>query len=321
MVDMDAAIGFVVAHGDNVDRARLSWLCSGTVPAQDILAKVEMGQAPSGGWPALWAGDVASVDATCFRLAELDDLDGLRRPAARAALAWLAQRQRPDGGWEEDSSLAGAAPEWARPGDPEARLYLTANAAFWLTVAGPPAPGGTGVASEADATAHAEILARACQVLRTALPGDGTWQSYLVTGWLAAAVLYRCGWYHESAQIQVALTDRVPGMSAADVALLGASLRRAGMSPQEWVVKAAIEQLTATQRGDGGWASDDGDAFDVHTTLAAIRAVLPDPQSPPPQSLQPQSQSLPAVSIVDSPVVPAARRVGRHAAPDPDEEP
>ena len=28
-----------------------------------------------------------------------------------------------------------------------------------------------------------------------------------------------------------------------------------------------------TQRRDGGWASDDGQAFDVHTTLTAIRAV------------------------------------------------
>ncbi len=49
---------------------------------------------------------------------------------------WLAAAQQRDGCWEEDAALADSAPEWARPGDPEARLYLTANAAFWLTVAG-----------------------------------------------------------------------------------------------------------------------------------------------------------------------------------------
>jgi len=85
MVDIDAAIGFVVARGDAVDRARLSMLRTGATPAAEVFAHVELGQAPSGGWPARWAADVASVDATCFRLAESADLDGLRRPAATRA--------------------------------------------------------------------------------------------------------------------------------------------------------------------------------------------------------------------------------------------
>src|SRR5215471_3401097 len=106
MVDIDGAIGFVVAHGDQVDRARLSWLRSGTAPQADVLEKAEMGQAPEGGWPAFWGGGMASIDATCFRLAELDDLGALERPAARRAMTWLASRQRPDGTWEEDESLA-----------------------------------------------------------------------------------------------------------------------------------------------------------------------------------------------------------------------
>ncbi|HTJ31659.1 MAG TPA: squalene--hopene cyclase, partial [Dactylosporangium sp.] len=32
MVDLDAAIGYVVAHGDAVDRARLAWLRTGQAP-------------------------------------------------------------------------------------------------------------------------------------------------------------------------------------------------------------------------------------------------------------------------------------------------
>src|SRR5688500_9280608 len=103
---MDGAIGFIVARGDVVDRARLSWLRAGTPPQAEILANAEMGQSPEGGWPAFWADDVSSIDATCFRLAELDDLGALSRPAARKALDWLANRQRADGTWEEDKSLA-----------------------------------------------------------------------------------------------------------------------------------------------------------------------------------------------------------------------
>jgi hypothetical protein len=265
---MDGAIGFVVARGDRVERARLSWLRSGIAPQPDVLAKAEMGQTPDGGWPAFWAGDVASVDATCFRLSELDDLGALDRPAARAALRWLAGRQRPDGTWEEDESLADVAPVWAAPGDPEARLYLTANAGFWLSVAGPEAPG-----PDPAAVAHEQTVSRATEAFKAAMREDGSWPSYLVAGWLGAALLFQAAIFYESAQIQVILAERVPDMSPADVAGLMAVLRRAGMSIDDWLLVAARKRLTETQRSDGGWPSDDGDPFDVHTTLTAIRAL------------------------------------------------
>jgi len=259
MADLDAAIGYVVAHGDAVDRARLAWLRSGIAPAPELLDKVEMGQSADGGWPATWGGGVASVDATCFRLAELDDLGALDRPAAQRALEWLAKRQRPDGMWEEDASLAGVAPPWAQPGDDEAKLYLTTVAGFWLAVADP--------------TQHATIIARAAEAFRASLRPDGTWPSFLVTGWHGCALLYHLGWFYESAQIQVALNERVPDMSAADTAWLAAALRRVGMSKEDWLLETAARRLAETQRSDGGWESDDGDAFNVHTTLTAIRAL------------------------------------------------
>lgn len=275
---MDGAIGFVVAHGDQVERARLSWLRSGMAPNPDVLGQAEMGQAPDGGWPAFWAGDVASIDATCFRLSELDDLGALGRPAARRALDWLAGRQRPDGTWEEDESLAGVAPAWARPGDPEARLYLTAHAGYWLsaggtaTLAAVPEPGAQ-PAAPAEPGGYAEIVARATQAFRAAMREDGTWPSYLAAGWLGAALLFQAEWFYEAAQIQVILADRAPDMSPADVASLMAALRRVGMSPEDWLMVAARKRLSETQRSDGGWPSDDGGAFDVHTTLTAIRAL------------------------------------------------
>jgi hypothetical protein len=274
MVDLDAAIGYVVAHGDAVDRARLSWLWGAVVPPQDLLDKAETGQAPSGGWPAFWGSDVGSIDATCFRLGELDDLGALDRPAARRAVEWIAGRQRPDGTWAEDDSLAAVAPPWAKPGDPEARLYLTANAAFWLTVAGP----GVDLSRQhygprPEDNEHAALIARAAEAFRASLRPDGSWPSFLVTGWLGAAVLFHLGWFYEAAQIQVILAERVPKMSPADCAAMAAALRRVGMSPDDWLLVAAKRRLTETQRTDGGWLSDDGDAFNVHTTLAGIRAM------------------------------------------------
>jgi hypothetical protein len=272
MIDVDAAIGFVVAKGDEVDRARLSWLRKGIAPDPQIVDVAEAGQTADGGWPALWAADVASVDATCFRLAELDDLGALRRPAVRRALDWLVSRQRPDGTWEEDESLAPDAPAWARPGDPEARLYLTANAAFWLTVAGPEAR-PAGPLDTRPGGAYAGVVAKAAQVIAGSLRPDGTWPSFLVTGWLGAAVLYRQEMYYEWARMQMVLANRLPDMTPWDLASLAAALRRVGVPADDQLVVAALRRLGETQRSDGGWPSEDGEQFDVHVALAVIRAL------------------------------------------------
>ena len=270
MVDIDAAIGYVVARGDAVDRARLSYLRTGSTPAEEIFANVEAGQAGPGGWPAQWGGGVGSIDATCFRLGELDDLGGLQRQSAVRALRWLATRQRLDGSWEEDPSLAGAAPPWARPGDPEARFYLTANAAFWLAIAASDSAAADDGPNEPSTT-----LIRASQLLRDSIEDNGGWPGFLVSGWLAAAVLHRTEWYYEAARIFVVLADRAKSMSAADAAWMTSALLRAGVSADDSVIAAARGRLSETQRPDGSWPSDDAPALDVHTTLTALRALSP----------------------------------------------
>ncbi|MEU6074478.1 prenyltransferase/squalene oxidase repeat-containing protein [Micromonospora sp. NPDC047074] len=271
VVDIDAAVGFVVAHGDTVERARLSRLRTGAAPPPELLDDAEVGEAPGGGWPATLGVGIASVDATCFRLSELDDLGALGRPAARRALDWLAARQLRDGGWEEDPALAGHAPEWARPGDPEAGFYLTANAGFWLTVAGLDAR-AAGPLDHRVGGAYAGVVHASAQSLVARLRPDGGWPSFLPAGWLSAAVLHRQEMFHEAARIQVILAERMPELSPSDVAWLAATLRRAGIDGEDWLMARARRRLTETQRSDGGWESDDGHQFDVHTTLRAIRA-------------------------------------------------
>nr|WP_175510340.1 squalene--hopene cyclase [Micromonospora phaseoli] len=271
MVDIDAAIGFVVAHGDVVERARLSWLRTGTSPPPEVLDSAEVGQTLGGGWPASWGDEVASVDATCFRLSELADLGALGRQSARRALDWLAAAQQRDGCWEEDAALADTAPEWARPGDPEARFYLTANAAFWLTVAGLDAR-AAGPLDHRVGGAYAGVVHAAGQALAAQLRRDGSWPSFLAAGWLSAAVLHRQQMFYESAQIKAVLAERIPQASPADAAWLAATLRRVGVDEHEWTLVAARRRLSETQRSDGGWTSDDGHQFDVHATLAVISA-------------------------------------------------
>lgn len=272
MVDIDAAIGYVVAHGDPVERARLSYLLKGTQPPPHIVNRITVGQTPDGGWPASGDDAVASVDATCFRLGELADLGGLHVPAADAALDWLAGRQREDGSWQEHASLAADAPPWAMPGDPEATFYLTSIAGFWLTVAELEAH------PEHEAPPqYASTLEAAARYVLDRFRPDGTWPSFLAAGWHAAGLLHEREYYYESARVQLVLGDRIGDMTPADTASMAAALRRVNLG-DDWLFQSVRKRLGQTQRTDGGWESDEGPIFDVNTTLIAIRAVLDRPR-------------------------------------------
>jgi hypothetical protein len=266
VVDIEAAIGYVVAHGDPVERARLSYLRTGTPPPPHIIERIAAGQFATGGWPASGDGKIASVDATCFRLGELDDLGGLHGPAVDLALRWLADSQRGGGTWQEDESLAAEAPVWAMPGDPEATLYLTSVAGFWLSVAHIEAHPHHEVASP-----HEAVMQAAARYVVSQLRPDGSWPSFLAAGWHAAVLLHEQQFYYESARVQLVLGDRMTDMSAADVASMAAALRRVNLG-DDWLLRAARKRLAETQRTDGGWDSDEGPIFDVNATLIAIRA-------------------------------------------------
>ncbi|MEV6347676.1 prenyltransferase/squalene oxidase repeat-containing protein [Actinoplanes sp. NPDC051851] len=265
MVDIDAAIGYVVAHGDPVERARLSYLRTGQPASQETVERIAEGQMPEGGWPASAEGEVPSVDATCFRLAELDDLGSLQGPVVESALNWLAGAQRADGTWQEHEALKDQAPAWAMPGDPEATLYLTSVAGFWLTAA----------AVESDPyqtrSSYGEVLANAAGFVVSQLRPDGTWPSFLAAGWHAAGLLHQQQYFYESARVQQVLGERLPDMAPADVASMAAALRRVNLG-DDWLLRNARKRLAETQRTDGGWDSNEGPVFDVNITLTALRA-------------------------------------------------
>ena len=266
MVDIDAAIGYVVAHGDPVERARLSYLRTGQRPDPQVIDRIVAGQTPVGGWPASTDGVVPSVDATSFRLNELHDLGALGGEPVDRALAWLASVQRQDGTWQEDEALAAEAPPWAMPGDAEATLYLTALAGFWMTVAEFETHPQLDVAGR-----YASTLSAAAGWLVTQLRPDGTWPSFLAAGWHAAGLLHGQQYFYESARVQLVLGDRLPDMAPADVASMAAALRRLDLG-DDWLLRSARKRLAETQRTDGGWDSAEGPVFDVNATLTVLRA-------------------------------------------------
>lgn len=132
MTDVDRAIAFVHRQGTPVEQARLDYLLHGTLLSPAIAQQLFAGQRRDGGWPPFWQPEYSSLDATCLRLAQAEQLGLLTTEPVGKALSFLLERQGADGSWQEDRSVVAFAPPWAKPGDLAATLYLTANCCYWL---------------------------------------------------------------------------------------------------------------------------------------------------------------------------------------------
>jgi hypothetical protein len=106
------AIQFIQSHASPLELARLNFLFHDQPASTDVIAEFQAFQRQDGGFSPFWASDYSSLDATCFRLAQAQQLGiSFDAPVIFAALCFLARRQR-NGSWEEDSSIATQAPPW-----------------------------------------------------------------------------------------------------------------------------------------------------------------------------------------------------------------
>ncbi len=257
-MNLEAALTFIGNQGDIVEQARLNYLLNGRSPSFKAVSGLLAGQRPDGGWAAFWAPDYSSLDATCFRLAQAEQI-GLMdsHTAITEAALFLSQRQQSDGSWEEDESVASVAPPWAKPGDLASRLYLTANCGFWLVAL----------------TGASEASLSAANHLRTHLDGAGrlpaSWQAH----WLAGGLWYRLNWQQPAEQALTCLDSQLSNLPTSNLAWLGTTLLVAGVPPTHPLVERAASILEDCQTQDGHWQSEDGPEWDVHTTIEALRVL------------------------------------------------
>lgn len=258
-----AAQEWVTHRGDTAQQARLLYIVNGVRPSPEVLRQVLAGQRADGGWQSSWAPDYSSIDATCYRLAQAEQF-GLAAtdPALIRTLHFLAQRQQADGAWEEAPDLSSMAPPWALPGSREARLYLTANSAYWLARLAPTEMGSL-----------RECAGRAANYLSLYLGGRDRLPSFLQADWLAAGMWLCLGRAELSNPIYGFLESRVPEIQASGLAWLIATLRGAGLAPDHPLLAAATARLAGLQAEDGHWPSEDGPTHDVDATLDALYAL------------------------------------------------
>ena len=257
-MNIEKAIKFVRDNGDEVDQARLHYILTCAPPSKKIMARHFAAQRSDGGWSAFWAHGYSSLDATCFRLAQAEQL-GITASEAAVIRAsnFLAQRQFSDGSWEEDQSLAEFAPPWVKPGNLSATLYWTANCGFWLAIL--------------DNPENSSI--RAAEYLQTHLGADGQLPSFLHAHWLAGGLLYKLNWQESAKRVFEYLSKRVNDLSASNLAWMITTMQTAGVPANHYLVENALILLEQSQHHDGYWENEDGADQNVHSTLEALRAL------------------------------------------------
>ena len=102
--------------------------------------------------------------------------------------------------------MAETPPPWARPGDLAARLYLTANSAYWL----------------AKHLSQDAAAIRGADVLRAHLDENGQMPTFLHAHWLAAGAWYRLGQRELAERVLTTLPDRLDATTPAS-SLAGSS--------------------------------------------------------------------------------------------------
>lgn len=255
-MDIEKAARWVRSNGGEVGNARLETILNGSPPPPLVVEELFAAQREDGGFAPFYAPESSGLDATCYRLAQAEQV-GVEpeQPAFWRAVEFIAARQDEDGHWEESPELQTAAPPWLKPGDLASRLYLTSNCGCWLAFAG-----------------KTEGALRASLFLAGHLPDDGRLPGFLHTSWLAAGLWQRLGQTDLAARALQFLETRLPDLEAGALAWMVNTLVSSGAGDTA-LVHTAARRLGDLQQPDGSWRSEDGENYDLHATLEAIRAI------------------------------------------------
>ena len=251
------AVQFIELHAAPLELARLDFLLHGQPASAAVVAEFQAAQRADGGFSPLWAEDYSSLDATCFRLAQAQQLGiPFDVPVIATTRRFMAGRQKEAGSWEEDALVAAQAPHWAKPGELPARLYLTANCAYWL----------------AASPQYAPESKRSAAYLLSHQEQNGHLPSFLHAHWLAAGAWLRLRMEQPAMLALDYLQGRFDELCASHLAWLVTTLVPAGLPTDHRLISQALAKLGKMQQSDGRWQSEDGADFDVNATLDALFA-------------------------------------------------
>jgi hypothetical protein len=262
-MDTAGSFSFVDQNGTVLEKARLMCILYGTRPGKVVVRSLTDLQNDDGGFPfGLVQGNPASLNSTHVALLWMDELGMLGSPEARRAFEYILRVQRDDGGWDEDASIAGLhPPPWAIPGEPRARVFLSAQSAFWLA--------GGGYCGHPG-------FRHALDFLLGNQDASGRFLGFLHSNWIASGALFMAGpEYSESAALGLeALKARpLPEWVDSQISWALDCLSRAGLPKDEPFIAEGLAELGKRQKTDGKWVSEDGEAWTAGTVIEVLKVM------------------------------------------------
>ncbi|MGZ9584477.1 prenyltransferase/squalene oxidase repeat-containing protein [Paenibacillus marinisediminis] len=251
------AIRYIETHGNNIERARLKYIAQDHPISEQELADFFNNQRSDGGWAPFWDVNYSSLDASCFKLAQLEQTGVVSCPIIDETISFMELRQSPDGSFEEDRSVGDRCPPWAAPGNLQAQLYLTANCSFWISRYRPQ-------------SVYAE---RGALYIRDRLNNEGYLSSYMHTNWLSAGLFKLIGWEEEAGLLTDYMSKVIHELSADQLAWMASTMIIAGFPPDDLLLHRAVDLLISMQAESGYWDSADGEWHRVHASIEALRAI------------------------------------------------
>ena len=223
-----SAIAFINNNGNAVDFARLRYILYKEPPTEEAIDSLFGDQRQDGGWAPFWHKDYSSLDATCFRLAQAEELGlDLQFEPIGYAMQFIAERQYQEGSWEEEHEVAEQAPEWVKPGHSSAKLYLTANCAFTMSMFD-------------RLNGHSALAA---DFMQLRMDPEGRILSYLQTHWLTAALWQRTNVPKLAVLVLQYLASQMHTLTPSDMAWMICTMLAAGFKPSNPLMYSAVEVL------------------------------------------------------------------------------
>jgi hypothetical protein len=265
MVRAGKAIGFVQTKGDDIEQARLISILQSKPPSESIMQKLAEMQNPDGGF-AYWLDDksASTISDTVWVLGWFDDLkihDGI---IVDAAIRFLFNHQKEDGGWDEVANIADLnLPPYLFPGKIETRVWLTAYCAHCLMLFGYAESSQCRGCPAEFLLKHREPSGRLVGYLRA------TWDALPIFAHYPQAYSE-----HFTQAMEVVCNEFEPQKWVGSyLTWLIRCFRDAGLQASHPLVDSSIKALIKKQRPDGSWDSEDGEQYAVSATIDALRVL------------------------------------------------
>jgi hypothetical protein len=250
------------AHGNGFMRVLVSCAAGNTTRAE-ALAAVGAFQLADGGWwgIGMLKAPLSTVTNTINGLMWLCFLDGSASPSAEQAVAFLRQRQRDDGSWDEVEEINQHGPQiWMVPGSYANQVWYTVAICRYLME--------LGRENEVD-------FAAALDFVRHGWDG-GQFPQYIHPHWMGLYVFNRTVDGNSlDSQIAAGCLARllnfaaVPQLNAGELGEVGYAALGAGQ-PAAGLLANVSQRLMAGQAQEGYWDFDEGDTEDRVMNTAKV---------------------------------------------------